>query len=169
MYRHGHIGVGLLLYAPVSYVLLEIGQTALAVVGFAVVVWLAMVPDLDVKIPFLSHRGPTHTLAFAVIFGLVCGVGGWVLRTELTTFGSPLLAGFGVLLGLVVVIAHLLSDVLTPMGIAPFWPLSSKRYSLSLVDASNAPANYLLLLFGVGATVAVLWLAGIIDTKLLLI
>lgn len=72
-------------------------------------------------------------------------------------------------LGVLVVVAHLLSDVLTPMGIAPFWPLSSKRYSLSLVDASNAPANYLLLLFGVSATVAVLWLAGIIDTKLLLI
>jgi inner membrane protein len=163
VYRHGHTGVGLLLYAPVGYVLLGAGQAALAAAGFAVVVWLAMAPDLDMKIPFVTHRGPTHTLVFAVGFGLVCGAGGWVLGTELLRFNPRLLAGFGLLLGVLVVVTHLLADWLTPMGIAPFWPLSSKRYSLSLCYASNAPANYLLLLIGVGATVAVLWFAGMIG------
>ncbi|HET7324586.1 MAG TPA: metal-dependent hydrolase [Halococcus sp.] len=162
MYRHGHTGVCLLLYAPVGYLVLSAGRPTLAAAGLVVLVWLAMVPDLDMKIPFLAHRGPTHTFLFAVFFGLVCGAGGWILGSELTAFSSRMLGGFGFFLGVLVVISHLLADVLTPMGIAPFWPLSPKRYSLSLFYASNAPANYLLLLIGVGATVAVLWFAGII-------
>ena len=163
MYRHGHTGVCLLLYAPVAYAALVAGRPALAAAGFAVMVWLAMVPDLDMRIPVLTHRGPTHTLAFAVVFGLACGAGGWLLGIELVRFGPRLLAGFGFLLGVLSVVSHLLADWLTPMGIAPFWPISSKRYSLSLVYASNAPANYLLLLIGLGATVGVLWFVGVIG------
>ena len=163
MYRHGHTGVGLLLYAPVAYAALSTGRVALAAAGLVVMVWLAMVPDLDMRVPGLSHRGPTHTVLFAAVVGLACGAGGWILGTELAGFGPRVLAGFGALVGTLAVLAHLLADWLTPMGIAPFWPLSSKRYSLSLVYASNAPANYLLLLLGVGATVAVLWLVGMIG------
>lgn len=163
MYRHGHTGVCLLLYAPVGFVLLDTGQNVLAAVGFVVMVWLAMVPDLDMKIPFLSHRGPTHTLAFCVVFGLACGAIGWFLGTELVAFDARLLARFGFLLGVLVIISHLLADWLTPMGIAPFWPLSAKRYSLSLVYASNAAANYVLLVAGVSATGAVLWFTDIIG------
>lgn len=161
MYRHGHTGVCLLLYAPVGFVLLDAGQNVLAAVGLIVMVWLAMVPDLDMQVPFLSHRGPTHTLAFCVVFGLACGAVGWFLGTVLVAFDARLLAGFGFLLGMLVVASHLLADWLTPMGISPFWPISSKRYSLSLVYASNTLANYLLFLFGVGVTVAVLWFAGV--------
>ena len=163
MYRHGHTGVGLTLYAPVAYAALSAGQFELATAGFVGMVWLAMVPDLDMRIPGLSHRGPTHTLLFAVVVGLVCGAGGWVVGTEVAGFGPRVLAGFGALVGTLSVLAHLLADWLTPMRIAPLWPLSSERYSLSLCYASNTPANYLLLLVGVGATTAVLWFAGMIG------
>lgn len=162
MYRHGHTGVGLLLYAPVAYAALSVGQFELAVAGFVAMVWLAMLPDLDMRVPGLTHRGSTHTLAFAVLVALACGAGGWVLGVELTGFGPRTLGVFGALVGLLSVLAHLLADLLTPVGIAPFWPLSSRRYSLSLVYASNAPANYLLLALGVGATGAVLWLTDVL-------
>ncbi|RJS97131.1 metal-dependent hydrolase [Halococcus sp. IIIV-5B] len=162
MYRPGHVGVGLLCYAPVSYFLLSAGRVALAVAGFVVVVWFAMVPDLDMRTRLLTHRGATHTLAFAVLFGLACGAGGWVLGTRLVGFGPRLLAGFGGFLGALVVLAHLFADWLTPMGIAPFWPVSSRRYSLGLVTAANGGANALLLLLGAGATAVVLRLVGLI-------
>jgi inner membrane protein len=163
VYRHGHTGVGLLLYAPVGYAALTTGWPVLAAAGFAVMIWLVMLPDIDMRISVLSHRGPTHTLAFAAMVGLACGAGGWIVGAKLTGFTPRLLAGFGALVGVLVVFSHLLADWLTPMGVAPFWPLSGKRYSLSLVYASNVPANYLLLLFGVGATVATLWFAGVIG------
>ncbi|EMA40826.1 metal-dependent hydrolase [Halococcus hamelinensis] len=162
MYRSGHVGVGLFLYAPVGYFLLSGGRFALAVAGFVVVVWFAMVPDLDTRTRLLTHRGATHTLAFAALFGLACGAGGWALGTRLVGFGPRPLAGFGGLLGALVVLAHLLADWLTPMGVAPFWPLSSRRYSLGLATAANTTANALLLLLGAGATAITLRLVGLI-------
>jgi len=163
MYRHGHIGVGLSLYAPVAYGLLSSGRTVLAAVGFVTMVWLAMIPDFDTKTGLLTHRGATHTLAFAVVFGAVCGVIGWLLGTRLVRFSPRMLAGFAFGLGMLAVLSHLLADWLTPMGIAPFWPVSSRRYSLNLARASNTAANSLLFFLGLGATVGALWFAGSIG------
>ena len=44
------------------------------------------------------------------------------------------------------------------MGIAPFWPVSSKRYSLDVAKASSTIANGLLFALGVCATLGVLWI-----------
>ena len=163
MYRQGHIGVGLLCYAPAGYAMLVTGRVALAVAGFAVMIWLAMLPDIDMRLPFVSHRGPTHTLGFAVIVGLACGAVGWFLGNELARFEPRLLGSFGFGLGALAVVAHLVADWLTPMGIAPFWPLSSHRFSLGFARASSTLANGFLFVLGVGATAAVLWFTGIIG------
>ena len=163
VHRQGHIGVGLLLYAPVAYAALSAGRSVLAVAGFAVMIWLAMLPDVDLRLPFVSHRGPTHTLGFAAVVGLACGAAGWFLGIELVGFEPRLLGPFGVGLGVLAVVAHLVADWLTPMGIAPFWPLSSARFSLGFARASSTLANGFLFVLGVGATAAVLWLAGMIG------
>lgn len=172
MYRPGHIGVTLLVYAPVGYLLLIGGRGTFAVLGGAIAVALAMVPDFDIRLPGVSHRGATHTLAFALCVGAVLGAIGWVLAGAVggatVTLGeglgvrtdriSPIgLGAFAFLVGTLTICSHLLADVLTPMGIAPFWPVSSKRYSLDVAKASSTIANGLLFALGVCATLGVLW------------
>ena len=77
-------------------------------------VWLISVsPDIDVLIPFLIHRGPTHSLAAILVF-LVPVL---LFRRE----WLPYVAGFG---------SHaLIGDLITGTFSAPgsmlFWPFSS--------------------------------------------
>lgn len=175
MYRPGHTGVSLLVYAPFGYALLVEGNVVLAVFGGGLVVALAMVPDVDLRLPWISHRGSTHTLLFACCIGAVLGAGGWALATALgeasATLGegidvrvgaiSPVELGtFGFLVGVLAVCSHLLADAITPMGIAPLWPFSKRRFSLGIAKSSNTFANALLLALGVGVTLGAVWLAG---------
>ncbi|WP_158055797.1 metal-dependent hydrolase [Halorussus halophilus] len=158
MFRLGHYGVALLLYAPVGGWLLTTGNPSLAILGGAAVLWLTMVPDLDVRVPFVSHRGPTHTLPFvggvaALVWfgGTAAGLGSVALGpTDVRTFAAGVVA--------LSLSAHLLADVLTPMGVAVLWPLSGERYSLSVAPADSTLANYSLFALGVAASAATLFL-----------
>lgn len=154
MYRTGHYGVSLLVYAPVLAVLLALGRTSAALAGGLGMLALAGLPDYDQRVPFLTHRGSTHTLAFAWLVGAALG-GVFLLVPGLPPGTRYALAGFGLFIGVLGITAHLVADVLTPSGVALLWPFSSKRYSLGLVTASNALANYLLFALGVVATAAV--------------
>lgn len=69
------------------------------------------------------------------------------------------LAVFGFVVGTVTIVSHLLADVITPMGITPFWPVSGRQYTLSLTRADNTVANYLLLVAG-GIAVAAALVVG---------
>lgn len=153
MYRRGHLGVSLLVFAPIGLALVVYGRADLAFVAGATMLWLSMLPDTDHRIPFVSHRGPTHTLAFALLVGAVGGGGGiglaFVLGGDAATF-----AAFGFGIGAVTVLAHLLGDALTPAGVPLLWPLSSRDFSVSLTRADNTLANYVLLAAGVCATAA---------------
>lgn len=154
MYRTGHYGVSLLLYAPVLAALLVVGRPTAALAGALGMLVLTMVPDYDQRVPFVSHRGSTHTLAFAWLVGAALG-GSFLLVPGLPPSTRYALAGFGLFIGVLGITAHLVADVLTPSGVALLWPFSSKRYSLGLVSASNVLANYLLFALGVLATAAV--------------
>jgi inner membrane protein len=159
MYRKGHLGVSLLVFAPVGFALVRAGYTELALVTGAVMTWLSMLPDVDHRVPGIPHRGPTHSLAFAALVGLVfAGLGSLVgARTSLGySFG---LAAFGFLLGFVTVLAHLLADALTPSGVNFLWPLSGTRYTVSVTRADNTVWNYLLFGLGVFAVAAATLLA----------
>jgi inner membrane protein len=174
VYRPGHTGVVLTVYAPLGYTLLAAGRPVLALMGGTIAVALAMIPDLDMRLPGVSHRGVTHTVVFALLVGAVLGAFGWALGDTLSkplviragvslrvdTLPATGLGAFGCALGVLTIGAHLLADVITPMGIVPFWPLSSKRYSLDIVRASNTVANVFLFCLGIGATLGVLWFAG---------
>jgi inner membrane protein len=173
VYRPGHVGVTLLVYAPVGYLLLVDGRGTLAVLGGAIAVALAMIPDFDIRLPGVSHRGATHTLLFALCVGAALGAIGWAIANAIGGVSLPLGEGVGVRtdrvssvrlgvfafsIGALTVCSHLLADVLTPMGIAPFWPVSSKRYSFDVVKASNTVANVVLFVLGVSVTLGVLWI-----------
>ncbi len=167
MYRTGHLGVSLLVFAPIGYALVNAGNTTLAFVAGAAMLWLAMLPDADHNIPKLSHRGPTHTLLFAALVGLVFGAAGYALQygysaalghgvtglgpAAFDVAGVGPLATFGFFVGAVTIVAHLLGDWLTPMGVAFFWPLSGRRYSLGLTPAKSPFWNYGLFVLGVFA------------------
>ncbi|WP_458189299.1 metal-dependent hydrolase [Haladaptatus sp. NG-WS-4] len=156
MYRPGHYGVALALYAPFGCLLVAVGLTDRALVGGGVLLALAMLPDLDTKTDRLRHRGGTHSLAFALVVGLVAGVVGGLL-------GGPWFAGFGLFVGTLAVVSHLLADVITPMGIRPFWPVSPRHYTLDVTPANDPVANYLLLVGGsvlAGGAWLLVWAVG---------
>lgn len=157
MKQTGHYGAALLLYSPIALLLLAQGHGALALVGGALAITLAMAPDCDCVIPFVEHRGITHTLAFALLVGALVGGAGWIVGSRIdaataTTFGR---FAFGV--GTLTVVSHLLADVITPMGVRPFWPLSDRHFTFELVLARNWGANVVLFAVGTAATLLVVF------------
>ncbi|MFB6256380.1 MAG: metal-dependent hydrolase [Haloplanus sp.] len=156
MYRRGHWGVSLLVFAPVGFALLRFGRPALALVGGGAMLWLSTLPDVDHRLPGVAHRGPTHTLAFALLVG-AAGAG---LATVLDG-GRTAIVAFGFGIGTLGILAHLLADALTPAGVPLLWPLSDRDFSVSLTRADNALANYALLAVGVCATAA----AGVVALR----
>lgn len=183
MHRSGHVGIWLLLYTPVAFVLFAADSPALAVLGGAIIFVVEPLPDRDQRVPLLKHRGFSHTIGFALLVGVVIGslgwfvgdqafvlVGEWLSRSRYAAIGSAVansrsavdetfLTVFGFAIGTFAILAHLAGDVLTPSGIRPFWPLSDQSFSLSLVQAKNPIANALLLLGGATAGIGVVWLS----------
>lgn len=160
MHRAGHHGAALLVYAPTGGLLVALGFQMLAVIGGLVVVGLAMAPDKDQQVPFVEHRGVTHTVHFAafmgallaVLFGAIGATGGIATGALLATYGFVI--GFGT------IASHIAADALTPMGVEPF--RNGERYSLDLVTAANPIANFLLLAMGIAAV----GLAGFVGLAL---
>ena len=153
MYKTGHYGAALLVYAPVGYLLLAV-DPALAVFGGAGAVALSRLPDCDLRIPFLDHRGVTHTLAFLAVVVAALGGAGYAVAGAVET--SPLrTTGLAAVAAVVGVDSHLLADTLTPAGVPLLWPLSGRRVSLDVVTAANPLANYGLLALGTAACLAV--------------
>ncbi|WP_435068721.1 metal-dependent hydrolase [Haloplanus sp. C73] len=158
MYRRGHWGVSLLVFAPVGFALVSLGRPELAVVGGGAMLWLSTVPDWDHRLPLISHRGPTHTLAFALLVGLV-GAGAGAAFAEVFPGDRTTLVAFGFGIGTLGILAHLLADALTPAGIPLLWPLSGRDFSVYLTRADNTVANYTLFAVGVCATAAAAFVA----------
>jgi len=155
MYRKGHLGVSLLVFAPVGYTLVRLGYPVVAAVTGGVMLWFTMLPDVDHRLPMIEHRGPTHSLAFAALVGGV-GAALGVAAQSVVSVGLPLPA-VGFAIGALTVLAHLIGDTLTPMGVNYFWPVSTRTLSLSLTRADNHWANSGL--FGLGLLVTAGWVA----------
>jgi inner membrane protein len=150
MHREGHVGMTLAVYAPIGFIAALIGGLQLALVGGIVAAGLAMLPDIDMRIPLVKHRGITHTVWFALVVGLFVGLLGVAIGSD----GGPLIAlgvgAFGFLVGTVSICSHLLADALTPAGVRPYWPRNDVEYTVRVARASNPIANYLLLGIGLG-------------------
>ncbi|ELY45709.1 metal-dependent hydrolase [Natronorubrum tibetense] len=153
MYQLGHYGAALLVYAPLGTAVGLAGHETAAIVGALACVALSTLPDCDHRIPTIEHRGPTHSVGFA----LFVGVGLAAVAALFVGAGSPLaevgFVAFAFVVGSLSIVSHLLADALTPMGIRPFWPVSRRHYTLEVTKAANPIANYVLL--GLGAGVGV--------------
>lgn len=162
MYRNGHYGVALLAFAPVGVALVTAGFTEFALAVGAGVLWLAMLPDVDHRLPGVSHRGITHTVWFALLVGAALGAVGFAVGRVGggAPYGPEALTLVGAATGVLSVGAHLLADALTPMGVRPFWPLSGRKFTLSVVTADSRVGNYGLLSLGVFVTAA--WVAVLV-------
>ncbi|MWG36156.1 metal-dependent hydrolase [Halomarina oriensis] len=148
MLKTGHWGAALVCYAPVGWFLLET-RPGLALAGGIGVLALARFPDVDLRLPLVSHRGPTHTLLFALGVGAVlAGVATLLSDVAPSSLDAPWLVPFAAFTGVFGIGTHLLADALTPSGVPLFWPLSRRRFSLRLVRANDALANWGLLGLG---------------------
>jgi inner membrane protein len=156
VYRKGHYGVSLLAFAPLGYWLRRHGAPWLALGSLALLLGLAMLPDVDHRVPVVEHRGPTHTLAFALLVGAACGGLAGVVDVSLFDAG-PVGIAYAAGLGALSVVAHLLADALTPAGVRPFWPISSRRVSIGVARAGDPLANGALFGLGVAAALLALW------------
>jgi membrane-bound metal-dependent hydrolase YbcI (DUF457 family) len=106
----------------------------------------ACLPDLDAFVG-LPHRGPTHTLGFALGMGVLAALiaAAWGLRKEAALIG---------LAGLLIVWSHAALDLLTGGGpdVALFRPLWNREFrpipgGLPLTGYSNDVGGLLGLLF----------------------
>lgn len=149
MYWRGHVGAALLVVSPLGGWLASRGYFDLAFTACIVAVGLSTLPDLDERLS-IPHRGPTHTVWFGLGIGVFAFVIGWIGGAILGNRPVVLGGVFGVAAGLAVC-SHLVADVVTPMGIQPWKPLSDRHYSLGLTPARNPRANRLLLGVGTGA------------------
>jgi len=146
VYLPGHVGIGLLLSAPVVRRLVAADEPTAALAVAGVLVAASVAPDADEYLP-LPHRGPTHTAWFALALG---GAAAAAPVAGVAPGRAPLLAGAAV----VGVAGHLAGDAVTPMGIAPLAPLSARRVTLDLTPSAASRPNRLLLLAGVLAAAA---------------
>lgn len=150
MHREGHIGAALLAYAPLAAVTAAVGFPTVAAGGGVVAVALAMLPDWDMKLPGVTHRGVTHTLRFAAVVGAGAAAFGVVFGLVLPEFGlleTAAIAGYLGTVGALTVASHIAADALTPMGVEP-WGDDGPHISYGVCRADSTLGNYGLLALG---------------------
>ncbi|ELY83941.1 metal-dependent hydrolase [Natrinema gari] len=159
MYRDGHAGFNALLYAPFLPVISTGYSLEMALWGAVLALAAATLPDFDQGLPWIDHRGPTHTVWFALLVGLGAGVG--TVLVAHTGFGSGgwFGFGFGFVVGTCGILAHLAGDIVTPMGISPFAPVSRVHVTLDWFKSKNERINRTVLLAGTVALLVSLLLA----------
>ena len=154
MYVLGHVGISLLLFGPLAGVLLSAGHPLLVGVTGLLLIALAPLPDLDTYTDRLDHRGPTHTVWFALggglLVGLVAGLGTvfwnqYISSHPLLPVWIPVWFGGASTLA---ILGHLVGDLVTPMGLWPFRPVSDRHYTVDLTPSKSPRANRLCFAAG---------------------
>lgn len=145
MHKLGHIGFNILLYIPVFMLTIGAGYENLAIGGLITVILTCTLPDIDMKLPLIEHRGITHTAWFVLLMGI--GVGS-VFSMFAPSTGGNMYFLFGTLVGVVSGAGHLIGDSMTHSGIHPWYPVNNKWYCLDLFAADSALANYGFLILG---------------------
>lgn len=172
MHREGHIGVGLLLYSPVAFLLVDFGLSEVFALGMVGMGFWSIAPDVDMRLP-TRHRGPTHTFLAAGVAGVLTAVVAVYLASTGTGGGGDIVlrnsilanlaaAGFGFLIGFYGVVSHLIGDVVTMAGIRPWKPFSNRKHGLRLVLAKNKRVNQGLMTTGGMAMAGALVLSELI-------
>ncbi len=165
MYRKGHRGINMMLFAPVLFIMLILEFFLLGIIGFATVVYFASLPDIDLRMKFLTHRGFTHTISFGIFIGVISFIIGLfggiiamnvgIVRTSL--FNMIFIPLYGFFIGFFIVMGHIAGDIITPSGVRLFQKpkhipniriFSDKKYTFNLVPAKSTWANFGFLFLG---------------------
>jgi inner membrane protein len=165
MNRKGHIGLVLLVSVPFALLLGLILNPPWTVIVVGTALLADRIPDKDHQIPFILHRGITHTVIFGAIASFVLAVSFTTIAT-ITRPSSPFKMGlsesiatnpllFAVsLLGFALgFTAHLLGDMLIKAydyAVTPYWPFSRRPVALGWASAESKHLwDWGLLLFGI--------------------
>lgn len=165
MHRSGHLGITLILSAPIILAL----ELPLGIIVAGVMVIFTGIPDKDQKLDFLpgiNHRGITHTLLFGILCGVTMAYGTayatdlfWAdLTRALSADLVPPREQFAVLVSIgaaLGIISHILGDVITVgskrygVVITPYWPISSRIVRFGWCYANNKRWNLGFLILGI--------------------
>jgi|Deesub1362B_J571_1020462.scaffolds.fasta_scaffold02249_6 membrane-bound metal-dependent hydrolase YbcI (DUF457 family) len=110
MFAVGHLAIGYLTAKTLAKIL----QTE---IDIPTILMLSIIPDMDLLIPQLLHRGPTHSLIITT----------FTLIPAFLMKGKSVLPYFGALTQ-----HSTIGDFLTGDGVTAFWPLSSRFYGLGV-------------------------------------
>lgn len=156
MHKEGHGGAMLLAYSPFAFIFAYTGNIVALGLGFLLLGGMPMIPDIDMKLP-IKHRGWTHTIWFSIGLGVLLSL--LVLIAQYfvgyihpfsKAIGPVLFAFF---IGNMLVLGHLVGDIVTKMGVKPFYPYSDYKIRIDWIPflptrASSEIANTLFLTFG---------------------
>ena len=125
-YAVGHFALGYVLSKTSAYVT----KTKL---NIPVIITLSVIPDVDVLIPFLQHRGPTHSIIASLI----------IFIPIFLVYNKKAIPYF------IALIQHsLIGDYIAGGGIQLLWPITLQRYGtgLSIKSQTNITIEWILFL-----------------------
>lgn len=146
MYSRGHWGVAMLLFSPILALLMlttwfsSFPVEALALLSISILGFTSYIPDIDMKLKNtlpIKHRGITHTVWFALFLGCLSLAGSTITLYYLSVVENVSVLSFteqaivvGYITGITIfgVLTHFVGDIITPMGLRPYQPVSDKRY-----------------------------------------
>lgn len=113
-----HLGGAALAFHAAVQILTVTGQPVAAAVG-GIGVFIALTLALSVVMPYrwVEHRGPLHSIAMALIVGLVTAV-----LFDSQALGLAMLVGW---------LSHLLADAPTYAGLPLLWPASDRMLHIT--------------------------------------
>lgn len=162
MHRRGHTGITLLIGS--GFFVLWGPMYGLIATGL--MLHVMMLPDIDQRIKNVRHRGPTHTLAFALGMGIVVAstVAYPAEICQEVAVRRGFLSGFVIeplniwvfISGTVssALVGHIAGDMITVGGgykIRPLWPLSDRMVALGVCRSDSDAGNAILLACGCSA------------------
>ncbi|WP_049972930.1 metal-dependent hydrolase [Haladaptatus cibarius] len=148
MNKLGHWGIILFIFGFVVFGLVARERMRGAKIITVTGLFIGVLPDIDLRIAQIAHRGVTHTMSAALIAGIALAVVAFSFE-PLSLTGKAEETFYGFITGFVAVGCHLVGDVITPMGIKPLYPILGQSYTLDIVSAHNQSANLLLLVVGI--------------------
>ena len=174
MHRTGHFGMSLIWAAGVALAAPPLLAAPLAFVLVAT----EPIPDRDMKISWIDHRGFSHTVWAGVLVAFLLGgivVGAWVLLRQravaLTVLPQPILeasptppvifavVATGTFLGY---LSHISADMITVgegyYGVQPFMPFTEWESGIQLCKAASPLWNRFLFSLGSVAVSAAIYL-----------